>query len=141
MKTVFTSALTINAEMIMGSSCLGMIPAKFELQKTILGMGDDFCVFFIFLEDKLRTSWSCFLLADFIVPPPAKPPVMTLIVLIIGSSSLFSSQVFSSFEVLWFLRFLLSSSLWGDALLFLGLFCDVMYFTNLPSLIPCSILS
>ena len=38
-KTLFTSALTIMAEMIMGLSCLGMTPSKSELEKMILRVG------------------------------------------------------------------------------------------------------
>ena len=93
----------------------------YSLEKTILGVDDGLWTFFIFIVDKLRTCWRCFLRVDLVAPPPAKPWAMTLIVLVIVSVSSQSSRFLSSFEILRAWGFLLSSSLIGDTLLFLGL--------------------
>ena len=122
-------------------SCPGMTLSRSEAEKIISGVGDNFCVFFIFLEDKLRTSWSFFLWVDFIVPPPAKPLAMTLMVLVIGSSSSSLFPFFLGSKVFWFLEFLLSSSLEGDAFLFLRLLSEAMYFVNLPSFISSEVVA
>lgn len=125
--------------MIMGSSCPRITASRSKLEKIISGVGDGFYIFIILSEDRLRTSWRCFLPVDFVIPPPAKPLAMTLTFLVIDSSSSFPSRVFSGSNVLWFLRFRLSSSFIEGSLLFQGLLCEAMYFANLPSRISFSI--
>ena len=55
-KTLFTSAFTIMADIIIGSLCPIMIPSRLELEKTISGVDDGLCVFFIFSDNKLKIS-------------------------------------------------------------------------------------
>ena len=104
-KTLFTSPFTITNEIIIRSSCPGIIPSKSELKKTISAAGNGLFVLFIFSEDKLRTSLRCFLQENFIMPPPTKPSAITLMVLLSTSSSSCLSRTLSSSKVLWCLGF------------------------------------